>query len=351
MKTGTALCAAISINGTDGQAPEWLHLLPRGEARTVDGRGPYRVTDAAAIIAASMASGGKLVLDENHATDLAAPQGLPAPARGWIVELQHRADGIWGRVDWTPEGRGIAERREYRGVSPAIVHRPDGTVVAIARASLTNLPNIAGLTALHHRENDMPLRESLIQALGLDGEADDAAIVAAVTAANGGAVALQAALAPIARAAGVAEGADAPTVLAGVERLKGGADTKLVALQSELATVTTTLNAVTEERKRDKATAFVDAAIAAGRVGVKPVRDDYITMHMAEPARAEKLINAMPVLAPGRTTVVDLPTEGAPESPALLSQKAGAYQKKLEAQGVTIDFAAAVRAVHEGKTA
>jgi phage I-like protein len=167
-----ALCAAIGINVPGGGAPEWLHLLPRGEARTADGRGPYRITDAAAVMAASL-RGGKLVLDENHATDLAAPKGLPSPARGWIVELQHRANGIWGRVEWTEQGRQLAEARAYRGVSPAIVHRQDGTVTAIARASLTNLPNLSGLTSLHSKDNAMDFRIMITDLLGLPAEADD----------------------------------------------------------------------------------------------------------------------------------------------------------------------------------
>ncbi|QRY97257.1 hypothetical protein JT366_08575 [Sphingomonas paucimobilis] len=101
--TAIALCAALNIDATEGKVPEWVHLLPAGPVRTADGRGPYRVNDIHSIVSASMA-GGKLVLDECHATDLAAPRGESAPARGWIVELQARADGVWGKVDWTPEG-------------------------------------------------------------------------------------------------------------------------------------------------------------------------------------------------------------------------------------------------------
>lgn len=356
----TALCAAISIDATGG-APEWLHMLPAGEARTHDGRGPYRVADVPALLTTSMAAaGGRMVVCENHATDLAAPRGKAAPARGWITELQGRADGVWGRVDWTADGRRMVEAKEYRGISPVIAHRADGTITALLRATLTNTPNLTGLTSLHHERNDMALRELLIEALGLDSEADDAAIVAAVTAAKegagkdvgpDGAVALQAVLAPIAKAAGVAADADAAAVLAGVQLLAGDADDRVVGLQSELAGVTTRLNAVTETQKRDKATAFVDAAIAAGRVGVKPVRGDYIAMHMRDVAEAERLVNAMPVLVPGVTPRGGPPPEGAPDNPALLAQKAAAHQRKLAADGVTIDFAAAVRAVHEGKTA
>ncbi|MEE8612270.1 MAG: phage protease [Sphingomonas aquatilis] len=303
--TATALCAAISIDTTDTQVPDWVHLLPIGDVRTADGRGPYRVGDIPALMAASMA-GGKLVLDENHATDLAAPKGQSAPARGWIVELQQRADGVWGKVDWTTEGRAIVPG--YRGISPAIVHRKDGTVLSIARASLTNTPNFRGLQSLHSKEVPMDFRAWLIEALGLAADASDDAIIAAMKKAMEGKpdeaaveTALQSAMSPIASALGLAATADAATVLAGVKQLQAGDDDRFTALQSELSTITTSFNTLQEETRRDKATAFVDGAIAAGRVGVKPQRDRYISMHMKNSADAEAIIGALPAVKTGAT--------------------------------------------------
>lgn len=112
--------------------------------------------------------------------------------------------------------------------------------------------------------------------------------------------ALQSALAPIAALVGVAATADAAAVLAGVQQLKaGGDDTVVTALQSELATLTTNFNTLSDATLRKDATAFVDGAIAAGRVGVKPMRDRYITMHMADPAGTAELIGAMPAIKGG----------------------------------------------------
>ena len=295
----TALCAAIDIKGDE--APEWVHLLPAGQVRTVDGRGPYSVADVTALCAASMA-GGKLALDENHSTDKAAPLGLSAPARGWIVELQARQDGVWGKVDWTPEGRDLV--RGYRGISPVIRHdKRSGRIDAILRASLTNTPNLTGLTSLHSTETtNMDFRAMLIEALGLDSDADDAAIAAALKAklakTGDSETALQSALAPIAKAAGLAAGSDAAAIVLGVQKLVGDGDDRVIALQSQLT-------ALTDRIATDKATVFVDAAIAAGRAGVKPARDDYISMHAADPARAERLINAMPIIKAGATLTGD----------------------------------------------
>ena len=276
----TALCSATPI-AADGGVPDWVHLIPAGGAvRTVDGRGPYRVTDYAALAAHSLAGGAKLVLDECHATDKAAPLGLPAPARGWIVELQARDDGLWGRVEWTEEGRRLMEAKAYAGVSPVITHSQDKTVLAVLRASLTNTPNLVGLTALHSEETCMDWKAKLIELLGLDGEADDAAIEAALSAKM-----------------------NARTELNSAEVLKLPA---VVALQSEVTALTNRLNAVTEAQSRQAAEACVDAAIAEGRVGLKPVRDEYIALHMADPAQAGRLIAAMPVLN-GTTHAVDTP--------------------------------------------
>lgn len=304
------LCSAMPV--PEGDVPEWLHLLPAGAIRTVDGRGPYRTGDAVALMAASMA-GGKLPLDINHATDLVAPKGGDAPARGWIAELQQRADGIWGRVEWTGPGRRIMEDKEYRGVSPVILHDRGGTISAILRASLTNTPNFTGLTALHSQEKTMDFKAWLIEALGLDADAADDAIVAAMKKAmeakgDAAAVALQSALAPIAAVAGVAAGADAATVLAGVQRLKANAgdeNATITALQSELTDVAGKFATHIETTTRNDATAFVDAAITAGRVGVKPMRDRYITMHMADPAGTQELIGALPAIKGNATLTGD----------------------------------------------
>nr|WP_277991045.1 phage protease [Sphingomonas panni] len=122
--------------------------MPAGEIATADGRGPYRVKDVQTVLAAS-ARAGKLVIDENHSTDLASPKGLPAPARGWIVQLQSRATGIWGRVEWTDTGKRMMADRQYAGISPVIKHDSSGTISAILRASLVNAPNLMGLQSLH----------------------------------------------------------------------------------------------------------------------------------------------------------------------------------------------------------
>ena len=166
----TALCNAIPI-ASDG-VPSWVHLLPAGEIHTVDGRGPYRLQAPEEIAAKSLAAiGGRMPIDEDHATDLAAPNGLPAPARGWIKSLEARSDGIWGEVEWTEAGKALVAGRAYRCISPVITHTKDNRVTAILRASLVNTPNLRGLTALHQQLPTAALTESdreVAARLGID---------------------------------------------------------------------------------------------------------------------------------------------------------------------------------------
>lgn len=325
-----ALCASVDLPEAGG-APDWIHLLPATPTiHTGDGRGPYRVTDMGALALASLQAGQKLPIDENHATDLAAPSGLPAPARGWIVALQARDTGLWGQVEWTATGRRLVEGRAYRGISPAIQHLQDGTITAVLRASLVNLPNLRGLTALHSENSMDDLLARLLAALSLPAATTEDALVSAITAMHAqqtqSSTALQAALDPIATTVGLQAGASAAAVLTGVQAVAATAAGKMVgnetvtALQAELAQLGAQFQALQDTSAREKAVAFVDGAIKAGTVGVKPLRDHYVTMHMADPARVEKELAALPKL--GASGVLQAPPQPANGEVALNAEQA-----------------------------
>jgi phage I-like protein len=321
-----------------GEVPEWVHLLPAGKVETRDGRGPYELPDAAAVLAESLGeAGGRLPVDENHATDLAGPQGLPAPAMGWIVEMEARADGVWGRVEWTAAGRRLVEERSYRGISPVILHDKSGRIARILRASLTNTPNLRGLTTLHSERTETEAMDDFLKALrdalGLDDAAGQDAILAKAAQAAGADPdkALQSALAPIAQAIGIEGAADQVAVLSAVKALVAGRDGELVALQSEVASLASELKTMRDGVARERATAVVDAAIAAGKPGVKPRRDAFIARHMADPAGVEADLAALPGLA-GRAPQMAGNPASAPATPGELtpSQKAVCSQLGLD---------------------
>jgi phage I-like protein len=329
--------AQIAFNSSGGAA-DWIMLMPIGPGNTlttVDGRGPYRVGNIQNFARESLqAAGGRLAIDENHSTDLAAPRGEPAPARGWATDLEVRNDGIYGRVEWSTSGAALMSEKAYRFISPVFTHDKTDNVLRLLRASLTNTPNLRGMAALHAQENNMDLLAQLRKILGLPDTADEAAVIAKVQSACGGdnATAMQSiakaagladtadtatvlstvttlkagtALASIAKAAGLKEGADAPAIVTAVTALAAGkspaTDEVVKSLQSEVATVTTRLNDLLTSTGTANATAFIDGEIAKGRVGVKPMREHYISRHAASAegaAAVVKEIGAMPILGP-----------------------------------------------------
>lgn len=298
-----ALCAALPLDGSvPDTGKEWIHLLPGGgQITTGDGRGPYTVTDYQAVVNASLKHGDRLVLDECHSTDLAAPKGNAAPARGWIVALEARADGIWGEVEWTGTGKQLREDKAYRGISPVIAHTKDNRILAIRRASLVNDPNLQGLNALHQKEDTMDWKKMLIELLGLDSEADDASIETAVREKLNIDTedAVQSALAPIRQQLQLGDDGDIVATITALQA--AGSDDRqsqvITSLQSQLADVTGKLEAMEEGQSLQAAERFVDNAIAEGRVGVKPQREVYIAMHQENPERTEKLIGSMAKVA------------------------------------------------------
>jgi phage I-like protein len=123
-------------------APEWVMLLPPGrEIAARDGRA--WVNDRPqAILAAFDKRAMPLPLDWEHATELRATQGEPAPAAGWIDRLEVRTGGaLWGHVDWTPRGRAAVVSREYRFLSPVFLfERASMRILELTSAALTNRP-------------------------------------------------------------------------------------------------------------------------------------------------------------------------------------------------------------------
>lgn len=251
-----------------GAVPDWVHLLPAGVFSGVDGRGPYKLRDPQKVIDVSMAA-GKLPIDENHATVLATATGGAAPARGWIVEMQARPDGIWGRVEWTTSGQALMSEGAYKGISPVFSHGKDGAVIAIKNAALTNNPNLAQLHAMHTANTEGHMDKlAICTALGLAGTVEDDAVLTA----------LQTMRTENARLTAELSTVKATTVPV----------TEVVQLQTRIDTMEVAA-------KTEKATAFVDAAIAAGKPIVS-TRAQMIAMHVASPADAEALVNGLPSL-------------------------------------------------------
>ena len=253
-------------------APEWVHLIPAGDFSDSSGK-KFHLRNPAAVIAAQTKR-GKLPFDENHSTQRAHVSGSASPARGWIVALENRADGIWGKVDWNAAGTALMTDKAYRYVSPVFRHNANGDVEEILSAALTNDPGLTQLTALHTNGNDMD-KLAICTALGLAGTVDDAAVLTALQTAAQSGTALQTANAKVAALT---------TELEQLKLTHAPVD-KLVALQTRIDTMEA-------DAKKAAAIAFVDAAIKAGKP-ITAVRDIYIAQHTADPKTTETLINAM----------------------------------------------------------
>ncbi len=257
--------------------PQWVMLIPAGEFSGRDGRGPFRLANAARVIAATEALGltAGVPIDYDHATDFAAPKGRPAPAAGWIRKLEARDGALWGRVDWTPHGAKAITSREYRYISPVFQYSPDGAVTRLLRAGLTNNPNLY-LTAISARaaavaaprpegSNTMDtLLQQLCEMLGLDDDASPDEVLAAVRAlcegvrdnddeADGGR--------DVAQADDCADDDDGAA-----DAMRAGADPARYVAVAQFQRVLGELNQMRAERANERAERAVDDAIKAGKL-------------------------------------------------------------------------------------
>jgi phage I-like protein len=176
------IAMALASTDTELQAEQWIHLLPAGEFRARDGRGPWMLSDADAVILASAAYAGlkTIPVDYDHQIDNAIKNGQPAPAAGWIKRLESRADGLWGLVEWTEKAMAHLSAKEYRYLSPVFNFTPNGKVTRVLRAALTNNPALE-LTALASAQaTDAPAPDTLVELRGLLGLADDADMAAII---------------------------------------------------------------------------------------------------------------------------------------------------------------------------
>lgn len=263
--------APAAASDAGGTVPDWIHLCLSGTFRATDGRGPFTVADPAALVAASL-SRLPMPVDQDHATDITKKSGCTAPARGWIVELEARADGVWGRVEWTGTGQALLADRAYRGISPVITYDDTGRVLQILRAALTNDPALDQLTTLMMSEDtNMDWRAKMIEMLGLAETASDDELMAALRARLAG---------------GEGQAAMSADVANELRAQLAAVTAQVTTLKLESATAQAA--ALTAE-----ATRIVDAAITEGKP-IKPARDNWIQMMAADPERTKAALAAIP---------------------------------------------------------
>jgi hypothetical protein len=117
------------------------------------------------------------------------PKEYPdSKAYGWITDAEARADGLWTKAKWTPQGKELVESGQYKFHSPYwevdLIGRERGRNVyrpnKLLSAGLTNEPNISVPPLANEKEHDMD-KAVLIAALGLAATATETDITTAIT--------------------------------------------------------------------------------------------------------------------------------------------------------------------------
>lgn len=144
-----------SVYDFAADAPDRLVLVPAaGSFSGIDGR-TFINSNPQRIIERWKKTGHDIPVDIEHATELRGPQGLSAPAVGWISDLVvDQNGGIIGTVSWTEEGKELIASRKYRYFSPAyLVDRNTKEIAGIRSIGLTNVPNL-GVPSLNSEGNE-----------------------------------------------------------------------------------------------------------------------------------------------------------------------------------------------------
>lgn len=184
-------CERVALNTelspVDGGAPPSVEMIPPGpRVQGRDGRAwTFDAEGQRQVLAAFAARGADLPIDWEHATQHRAPQGLKAPAAGWITALNVHDGALVADVQWTPRGNSEVADRSYRYISPVFDYEPgSGRIVRLVSAGLTNLANLR-LPALNSEEDPVMTRSAALAAaitgaLGLTAEATDDAVAQAI---------------------------------------------------------------------------------------------------------------------------------------------------------------------------
>ena len=306
MSKAALLLASCAIELSGQTPPEWVELLPGGAVKARDGRS-WRNDDPAAVIAATRSHAGATdpVVDYEHQTDLAPANGQPAPAAGWMRDLEVRDGAIWGRVEWTAKATEMIAAREYRYLSPVFFHDKAGRIKRLARAALTNKPALE-LPALAREEHTMhdtlsKALKKVLATLGLTEEANETAVEAALARYEEQSSAGRAAvygLKAVATALNLDDSSTSEEIVAAAKAAHTP-DPGAFVPRSEFDKVARTLAQVQDERAAEKATAAVDEAIGAGKV--TPAQRDWALAYARAGAEGfERYCEAAPViLAPG----------------------------------------------------
>lgn len=266
--------------GADGQVKREFLVLPYGNPfYGRDGRGPWIMRDSAHAervlnFTRQTLGGVDMMIDYDHASELAAPEGKGrALAAGWVSKLDIRDDGIWASVDWTPQAEAELAARQYRYISPYFrVDKTTREVTRLVNAGLTNTPNL-DLPALAHMRVGAPAGEDptmtmialapLVAALALASSAGETEVLAAIGKLKAERDGSEAALNAARTELGLGADAGSEAVLAAVQAAKAA---KPDPAQFVPKAGYDQLQARLSRLEEDRVLASVEAAVSSGKL-------------------------------------------------------------------------------------
>jgi phage I-like protein len=310
---GIATCAAADLG--NGDAPDWIMLMPVGAVPTNDGRNFSNPSPQIAIAASKLPG----LIDFDHGTQLRKD----SKAAGWVNKLQVGGPkgeaGVWGQVEWTPAGKEALASKLYRFFSPTFMPDAKGVVKFIVGGSLVNNPALDSIPALAstNQETTLTLEELLAKlrkALGLADTATADDIIAAITALNQNNTAATAAQ----------------------QLLATGDAAEVAQLRTDLATLTTRLNAALLSQDAKTAEDIVEQGVKDGKIA-PAVKAEMLALCKSDVPAFQAMLAKMPVVVGGRVQTPNQPAEGelTEDQLALCSQlniKPEDYKKTLAAQ-------------------
>lgn len=282
----------LCLNAENGTVPTRIQILPAGKKiRGVDGR-EWTLSDPAALCAkmnssSSVTTKNGCVIDENHSTDLSAPNGGEAPAFGWFKNFGVEADGsIWADVEWNARGQKAVADKEYRYISPVFTRDKDGNITEILRAALTNNPNLdnPALNSAQETAEEKNMEKELCAVLGIPETATT-----------------QDALAAINRLKIELNGAQNK----GVDLAAYAPRADLAAMQQRAEAAENQLAELNAQSLKAKATAAVEQAVKDGKIAPAS-KETYLELCASEDgfAKFEKIMASTPSIT-GGTQVPD----------------------------------------------
>lgn len=163
---------SVAFNFAEKKIPDIIHVVPMGE------------WDHPLF--------GKIVITDDEIKDFiknfkdGVRKGVPIieghevheekPAIGWFKELIKKSDGLWGRVEWTEDGKELLRKKAFKFFSPEffrVFEDPEtGRIFTnvLVGGALTNKPFFKGLKAivfsepnLNNNDNTMKLKDLMLK--------------------------------------------------------------------------------------------------------------------------------------------------------------------------------------------